>query len=140
MPREAWSQKRERQYEHIKEGLVERDRSVDTAKEIAARTVNKERARTGEAQTGRGTNRQPDLHGRHLLGTARRPAVPQGKRRANLRPALQRSPPARREGSLPDEQAGARTRAQSLSLSNSNHTFVTSPPSTPQALERRSTR
>ena len=51
MPQEAWSQKRERQYEHIKEGLVERDRSVDTAKEIAARTVNKERARTGEAQT-----------------------------------------------------------------------------------------
>ena len=51
MPQEAWSQKRERQYEHIKEGLLERGRSEDTAEEIAARTVNKERARTGEAQT-----------------------------------------------------------------------------------------
>jgi hypothetical protein len=56
MPQEAWSQKRERQYEHIKEGLVERGRSVDTAEEIAARTVNKERARTGEAQTASRTS------------------------------------------------------------------------------------
>jgi hypothetical protein len=43
------SKKRERQYEHIKEGLKERGRSEDTAEEIAARTVNKERARSGEA-------------------------------------------------------------------------------------------
>jgi hypothetical protein len=50
MPR-AWSAKRERQYEHIKEGLEERGRSEDTAEEIAARTVNKERARSGEAKT-----------------------------------------------------------------------------------------
>ena len=50
MPR-AWSQKRERQYKHIKEGLEERGRSEDTAEEIAARTVNKERARSGEAKT-----------------------------------------------------------------------------------------
>ena len=49
MPR-AWSDKRERQYEHIKEGLEERGRSEDTAEEIAARTVNKERARAGEAK------------------------------------------------------------------------------------------
>ena len=50
MPR-AWSNKRERQYEHIKEGLQERGESVDEAEEIAARTVNKERARSGEAKT-----------------------------------------------------------------------------------------
>ena len=50
MPR-AWSKKRERQYEHIKEGLVERGRSEEKAEEIAARTVNKERARSGEAKT-----------------------------------------------------------------------------------------
>jgi hypothetical protein len=49
MPQQAWSKKRERQYEHIKEGLEERGRSEDTAEEIAARTVNKERARAGEA-------------------------------------------------------------------------------------------
>jgi hypothetical protein len=50
MPQEAWSDKRERQYDHIKEGLLERGRPEETAEEIAARTVNKERAREGEAQ------------------------------------------------------------------------------------------
>ena len=50
MPQEAWSAKRERQYEHIKQGLKERGRDEDTAEEIAARTVNKERARSGEAR------------------------------------------------------------------------------------------
>jgi hypothetical protein len=49
MPQQAWSPKRERQYEHIKEGLLEHGRNEDTAEEIAARTVNKERARAGEA-------------------------------------------------------------------------------------------
>ena len=50
MPQRAWSDKRERQYEHIKEGLLDRGRSEDLAEEIAARTVNKERARHGEAR------------------------------------------------------------------------------------------
>ena len=50
MPQKAWSAKRERQYEHIKEGVLERGESEDTAEEIAARTVNKERARAGEAK------------------------------------------------------------------------------------------
>jgi hypothetical protein len=50
MPQKAWSAKRERQYEHIKESLQDRGRSEDTAEEIAARTVNKERARSGEAK------------------------------------------------------------------------------------------
>jgi hypothetical protein len=51
MPRPEWSDKRERQYEHIKEGLRERGETEDTAEEIAARTVNKERARAGESQS-----------------------------------------------------------------------------------------
>jgi plasmid stabilization system protein ParE len=50
MPQGAWSKKRERQYEHIKDGLLDRGESEDTAEEIAARTVNKERARHGEAR------------------------------------------------------------------------------------------
>lgn len=50
MPQQAWSDKRERQYEHIKEGLLDRGRDEDTAEEIAARTVNKERARAGESK------------------------------------------------------------------------------------------
>ena len=49
MPQQAWSSKRERQYEHIKEGLRGRGRGEGVAEEIAARTVNKERARSGEA-------------------------------------------------------------------------------------------
>jgi plasmid stabilization system protein ParE len=50
MPQRAWSKKRERQYEHIKDGLEERGKDEDTAEEIAARTVNKERARAGESE------------------------------------------------------------------------------------------
>jgi plasmid stabilization system protein ParE len=50
MPQDAWSPKRERQYEHIKDGLLDRGTSEDKAEEIAARTVNKERARAGEAR------------------------------------------------------------------------------------------
>jgi hypothetical protein len=41
--------KRARQYEHIKDGVLERGASEDRAEEIAARTVNKERARAGES-------------------------------------------------------------------------------------------
>ena len=51
MPQEAWSPKRERQYEHIKDSEKKQGRSTKRAKEIAARTVNKERARSGESKT-----------------------------------------------------------------------------------------
>ena len=47
MPQKAWSSKRERQYEHIKESAKKGGTSTKRAKEIAARTVNKERARSG---------------------------------------------------------------------------------------------
>jgi hypothetical protein len=50
MPQGAWSAKRERQYEHIKEGLRERGTKAKKAEEIAARTVNTERARSGVAK------------------------------------------------------------------------------------------
>ena len=50
MPQQAWIDKRERQYEHIKQSARERGEDEDTAEEIAARTVNKERARAGEAK------------------------------------------------------------------------------------------
>lgn len=55
MPR-AWNAKRERQYEHIKDGLVDRGKPEKKAEEIAARTVNKERARAGEAKTASRTS------------------------------------------------------------------------------------
>jgi plasmid stabilization system protein ParE len=56
MPVKAWSPKRERQYEHIKEGLEERGTSEDLAEEIAARTVNKERVRAGESKAASRTS------------------------------------------------------------------------------------
>ena len=64
MPVGAWSKKRERQYEHIKESALERGENEDTAKEIAARTVNKERARHGEAKESSRLSREDISSGR----------------------------------------------------------------------------
>ena len=50
MPRNSWSPKRERQYEHAKESLLTRGKGEDLNEEIAARVVNKERAQHGETQ------------------------------------------------------------------------------------------
>ena len=50
MPQEAWSDKRERQYEHIKSNLKERGRSEGTAERIAAATVNQTRTAKGETK------------------------------------------------------------------------------------------
>src|SRR6201988_3301824 len=65
MPQQRWSPLRERQYEHIKEGLEDRGRSEDTAKEIAARTVKKERARAVES-------RQASRTSTHDISSSRR--------------------------------------------------------------------
>ena len=83
MPQSAWSDKRERQYKHIKEGLQERGRSEDTAEEIAARTVNKERARAGEARQSSRTSTQDmssSRRGGQRSGTNR----PKGRTRDQL--------------------------------------------------------
>ncbi len=50
MPQKAWSDKRERQYEHIKESEQKQGRSTKRAKEIAAATVNKQRSEAGETK------------------------------------------------------------------------------------------
>jgi hypothetical protein len=83
MPQEAWSAKRERQYEHIKESLKDQGRSTDKAKEIAARTVNKERARAGEARESSRLSRTDISSGRRgglRSGTGR----PKGRTRDQL--------------------------------------------------------
>ena len=82
MPK-AWSAKRERQFEHIKEGLEDKGRSEDTAEEIAARTVNKERARSGEAKTSSRSSRDDISSGRRgglRSGTSR----PKGRTKEQL--------------------------------------------------------
>jgi plasmid stabilization system protein ParE len=64
MPQNRWSPKRERQYEHIKESLKVRGAGEDKAEEIAARTVNKERARSGEAKEASTTSIEDISSGR----------------------------------------------------------------------------
>ena len=64
MPQKAWSSKRERQYEHIKDSEKKSGASAKRAKEIAARTVNKERARSGEAKTSSRLSRTDISSGR----------------------------------------------------------------------------
>src|SRR6476469_795972 len=64
MPQRAWSNKRERQYEHIKESAEDRGKPEKVAKEIAARTVNKERTRAGEAKESSALSRDDISSGR----------------------------------------------------------------------------
>ena len=56
MPQARWTEKRERQYKHIKDSLLERGKGEKTAEEIAARTVNKDRAQHGESMTASRTS------------------------------------------------------------------------------------
>ena len=83
MPQEAWNRKRERQYEHIKEGLKERGTSEDKAQEIAARTVNKERARAGEARESSRLSRTDISSGRRG-GLRARTGRPKGRTKEQL--------------------------------------------------------
>ena len=83
MPQKAWSAKRERQYEHIEEGLEKKGTPKKKAKEIAARTVNKTRAQTGEAKESSKLSRKdmsPSRRGGHRSGTNR----PKGRTKAQL--------------------------------------------------------
>jgi hypothetical protein len=82
MPQRAWSAKRERQYDHIKESLRERGETEDTAEEIAARTVNKERARAGEAKESSRTSTDDISSGRR--GGLRSHHGPGGRTRDQL--------------------------------------------------------
>ena len=75
MPQDAWSTKRERQYEHIEEGLEKRGTPKKRAKEIAARTVNKERSRSGE------TKGRPSRTSTRDLSSYRRGGLRSGTRR-----------------------------------------------------------
>ena len=82
MPNEAWSDKRERQYQHIKSSLKEQGKSNDLAEEIAARTVNKERARHGEAEVASRTSVEDISSGRR--GGLRSHSGPKGRTRDQL--------------------------------------------------------
>ena len=83
MPQRAWSNKRERQYEHIKQSAKKRGTSTKRAKEIAARTVNKERARSGESRT-RSRSSVRDLSSGRRGGLRSRSPRPRGQTRDQL--------------------------------------------------------
>jgi hypothetical protein len=76
---QSWSKKRERQYEHIKEGAKERGTGDERAKEIAARTVNKNRAQSGEARTASRSSvkdKSPQQRGGERSGNRKGPGGP----------------------------------------------------------------
>ena len=90
MPRE-WSAKRERQYEHIKDSEKKRGRSTKRAKQIAAATVNKERARKGEARSASRTST-------HDISSGRRGGLRSGTNRPKGRTKEQLYNEAKRRG------------------------------------------
>src|ERR1044072_3444802 len=91
MPQKAWSAKRERQYEHIVDSEKDQGRSTKRAKEIAARTVNKERARSGEAKTSPRPSRED-------ISSGRRGALRSGTNRPKGRTKEQLYNEAKRRG------------------------------------------
>ena len=88
MSPQGWSKKRERQYEHIKDGLEDQGRSEKTASEIAARTVNKERARAGESEQASRSSTEDISSGRR--GGLRSHKGPGGRTKKQLYAEAQR--------------------------------------------------
>ena len=84
MPQKAWTAKRERQYEHIKESAKKQGKSTKRAKEIAARTVNKERARKGESKERSRTSVRDISSGRRGGLRANRSGGPTGRTKDQL--------------------------------------------------------
>ena len=84
MPQRTWTNKRERQYEHIKESAKDRGVSTKRAKEIAARTVNKERARSGEARQRSRTSTRDISSGRRAGLRSGRTGGPRGRTKDQL--------------------------------------------------------
>jgi hypothetical protein len=83
VPQRAWSNKRERQYEHIKSSVKKRGASTKRAKELAARTVNKERARSGESRT-RSRSSVRDISSGRRAGLRSGTRRPRGQTREQL--------------------------------------------------------
>jgi hypothetical protein len=84
MPQGAWSDKRERQYEHIKEAEKKQGRSTKRAKEIAARTVNKERARSGETKDEASKTSTRDISSGRRGGLRSGTSRPKGRTKEQL--------------------------------------------------------
>ena len=108
MPQRAWSDERERQYQHIKKGVLQRGEDEDTAEEIAARTVNKERARSGEAKQASRSSTRDISSGRRGGLRSHRGAGGRTKTGSTTRPTQEN------QGPLEDEQGPAGGRGRPL--------------------------
>jgi hypothetical protein len=84
MPQEAWNAKRERQYKHIEEAEKKQGRSTKRAKEIAARTVNKERARSGETKGRASRTSTQDMSSSRRGGLRSGTGRPKGRTKEQL--------------------------------------------------------
>ncbi len=131
MPQQAWSKKRERQYEKVKGSLKDQGRSEGTAEEIASRTVNKERARSGEA-------RQKSKSSTDDISSGRRGGKRSGEwaGRPDQAAALQRGQAEEHQGPLEHEQGRAGEGRRSLAPLGIVHPW----PSVSAKIRRRSIR
>jgi hypothetical protein len=84
MPQKTGSAKRERQYEHVKESAKEQGKSTKRAKEIAARTVNKERARAGETKGRASSTSTQDISSGRRGGLRSGTRRPKGRTKEQL--------------------------------------------------------
>ncbi|MFY9578138.1 MAG: hypothetical protein WAQ33_02330 [Gaiellaceae bacterium] len=84
MPQSAWNAKRERQHGHIKESEKKQGRSTKRAKEIAARTVNKERALSGETKRGASRTSTRDMSSGRRGGLRSGTKRPKGRTKERL--------------------------------------------------------
>ncbi len=84
MPQKAWSAKRERQYEHVKQSEKQQGRSTKRAKEIASRTVNKERARSGETKSRPSRTSTRDMSSGRRGGLRSGTSRPKGRTKEQL--------------------------------------------------------
>ena len=111
MPQQAWSAKRERQYEHIKSGLTQRGDSEELAEEIAARTVNKDARGTGSPKP-RAVARRRTSH--RVVEAA---CVPIGVRAVGRETSCTRRQSAWGSGPIQDDQGTARAGGRSIGAS-----------------------
>ena len=107
MPSPDWTAKRKRQYAHIRDGLLDRGTPRSEAEEIAARSVNKERAQQGESVEASASSLDDMPAGRR--GGLHSHRGPAGRTLAQLRRAAARHPRA-----VDDEQGAARASAETL--------------------------
>ena len=83
MPRPEWTDKQDRKYEHIKDSVKSRGASTKKAKEIASRTINKERAQRGQSKTASRSSTE-DVSSSHRGGVRSGRPGPRGRTKAQL--------------------------------------------------------